>query len=105
MAAAPPGAPAGISIAIVGAKYDRLAAAAPPEAQQALCRALRALAHAHGAHLLFLGGLQPGGGAGAEGGGGGGGGGAAAAGKLRAQLEEFGRLMGQLLFAGADRKL
>lgn len=38
------------------------------EQQRALGLALRCLAHANGAHLAYLGGLQPGGGAGAEGG-------------------------------------
>lgn len=59
---------AGISLVLVGTKWDAPAAApegaSAPAAREAVARALRALAHAHGAHLLYSGGLQPGGGAG-----------------------------------------
>lgn len=102
---------AGISLVLVGTKYDAFVSVADAEAQRVVSGALRALAHAHGAHLLFTGGLHPGGGGGAEGGGSsagacGGQGPPAVAGKiLRAQMEEFGRLMGHLLFGAAERKM
>lgn len=57
---------AGISLVIAATKWDALAGRDAQE-QRLVAGTLRALAHAAGAHLVVLGGLQPGGGGGAEG--------------------------------------
>lgn len=58
--------PPGISLVIAATKWDALAGRDAQE-QRLVAGMLRALAHAAGAHLVVLGGLQPGGGGGAEG--------------------------------------
>jgi hypothetical protein len=54
---------AGISLVLAATKWD-VWQQQEPEALKVMARALRCLAHRHGAHLVYLGGLQPGGGAG-----------------------------------------
>jgi hypothetical protein len=56
----------GISVVMAATKWD-VFRGRDAEEQRVLGLALRSLAHANGAHLAYLGGLQPGGGAGAEG--------------------------------------
>lgn len=51
---------------VAATKWDAIATRDPEEQRVVAC-SLRTLAHAAGAHLLYLGGLQPGGGAGGEG--------------------------------------
>ncbi|KIZ01028.1 hypothetical protein MNEG_6936 [Monoraphidium neglectum] len=76
------------------------------EEQRVLGLALRSLAHANGAHLAYLGGLQPGGGAGAEGvrdsrimaG-------SAGAQQQAVALEGFVKLINHLVFVGLDKKM
>jgi hypothetical protein len=71
--------------------------------------ALRCLAHANGAHLVYLGGLQPGGGAGAEGArsaaGGGGGGKSAVDRSQVAALDNFTRMIQHLAFVGMEKSM
>ncbi|KAF8073133.1 SAMS2 [Scenedesmus sp. PABB004] len=94
---------AGVSIVLACTKHDALRDAAEPETQRVLARALRWVAHAAGAHLLFLGGLAGGApaGPGSRGGPAGGAGGAPGPAQL---LDNFSRLLRHLLFAGMARR-
>lgn len=88
----------GISLVVAATKWDAFAAAHGAREQQAVAGALRALAHANGAHLFFIGGL---GGRGAA---------AAAAGELAAKqqaaaVDAFMRTLHHLAFHGAHKKM
>jgi hypothetical protein len=51
---------AGVSIVLACTNWDALRNKADPEALRTLAHALRWLAHSNAAHLLYVGGLQPG---------------------------------------------
>jgi hypothetical protein len=55
-----------VPVVLVATKWD-VFSTRDAEEQRIVCAALRCLAHANAAHLVCLGGLQPGGGAGVEG--------------------------------------
>jgi hypothetical protein len=95
----------GISIVLAGTKWDVFRDSVEAEGQRVLGRCLRCIAHAHGAHLLYLGGLQAAGGQGMSSAAG------AAAGKQQQQvqpqqlLDNFCRLLSHVAFVGMDRKM
>jgi dynein light intermediate chain 2 len=98
----------GISIVLAGTKWDVFRDRVEAEGQRVLGRCLRCIAHAHGAHLLYLGGLQAAGGQGMSSAA------AAAAGKQQHQqqqvqpqqlLDNFCRLLSHVAFVGMDRKM
>jgi dynein light intermediate chain 2 len=97
----------GISIVLAGTKWDLFRDCVEAEGQRVLGRCLRCIAHAHGAHLLYLGGLQAAGGQGMSSAA------AAAAGKQQQQqqvqpqqlLDNFCRLLSHVTFVGMDRKM
>ncbi|GBF99690.1 vacuolar transporter chaperone [Raphidocelis subcapitata] len=97
---------AGIPLVIAATKWD-VFSTRDAEEQRVVAAALRCLAHAHGAHLVYLGGLQPGGGAGSEGvrAGAGIATNTNAARQQAAALEGFARLIQHLAFVGMDSKL
>lgn len=90
----------GISIVLAATKWDSFMNSADPEVQRVLARSLRWLAHSNAAHLVYLGGLQPGGslssaGAGASG----------VKGQPQQLIDNFSRLLNHLVFVGIDRKM
>lgn len=94
----------GISIVLAGTKWDAFRDSVEAEGQRVLGRCLRWIAHAHGAHLLYLGGLQA---AGGQGMGGAAGAAAGAQQQLQPQqlLDNFCRLLSHVTFVGMDRKM
>ncbi|WIA09474.1 hypothetical protein OEZ85_008875 [Tetradesmus obliquus] len=94
----------GISIVLAGTKWDGFRDSVEAEGQRVLGRCLRWIAHAHGAHLLYLGGLQA---AGGQGMGGAAGAAAGAQQQLQPQqlLDNFCRLLSHVTFVGMDRKM
>jgi dynein light intermediate chain 2 len=101
----------GISIVLAGTKWDVFRDSVEAEGQRVLGRCLRWIAHAHGAHLLYLGGMQAAGGPSTTGAAG------AAAGQQAKQqqmqqqlqpqqlLDNFCRLLSHVTFVGMDRKM
>lgn len=91
----------GVSIVLAATKWDAFMDSTDPEGQKVMARTLRWLAHSNAAHLVYLGGLQPGGTLSSAG--------LAAAAGARQQpqqlLDNFSKLLNHLMFVGIDRKM
>lgn len=77
----------GISLVLAATKYDAFRNH-DPEVKKVMARALRYVAHAHGAFLCYLGGLQ----------------GGAPDAESASLLDNFTRLMNHLIFTGLEKK-
>jgi dynein light intermediate chain 2, cytosolic len=84
----------GVSMVVVATKYDAFRDQ-DPECKKLMARALRFIAHAHGAHLVYVGGLN-GSQAGSS---------AAAITEDKALLDNFRVLLNHLAFNGVERRL
>lgn len=87
----------GISIIIAATKWDTFRDSIDPEGQKVIARTLRCIAHSNSCHLVYLGGLHPGGLSSTTG----------SADKQQSQqlLGNFSRLLNHLMFVGIDRKM
>eukprot|EP00879_Flechtneria_rotunda_P016309 GHRR01017064.1.p1 GENE.GHRR01017064.1~~GHRR01017064.1.p1 ORF type:complete len:331 (+),score=129.25 GHRR01017064.1:1013-2005(+) len=91
----------GVSLVLACTKWDVFRDAVDAEGQKVMARTLRWLAHSYAAHLMYLGGLQPGEGAGS------------ASGSSRSSsqhtqqqlMDNFSRLLNHTMFVGMDRKM